>query len=378
MLDIYNYFNSKDIADHCRNIGHDFNPLEKTILIAMSNKSLALRLSAYVEIIEEFGDYQIDHPGKVWGTYETTTLKVFLSKAIETEEINGKEFRENSGDYYYQIEYSYPDCIRAEIAICNTYDEIEKEIEQQMAYYAEDAREDDNCKLEGCCINKYKNGLGQRDTRISFEILNVNNLPEVMYRSNTKKWYPKIIGEEEIENSFALYVPTPFKKGDILQYRNGSPIVLTDIIDQDNPYFYENRKIDTTDMLAYVYCEAGVFHGLKNSLGDWSEGGITADCCAPYTDLSYYRNDLTWKHLPLLFFSKYVKEDINNLELVAYMQQYREASRFIYHMEKNEFYENIEMVTLLRKWFDTFALEFEQRQTEREQWLIKKKESNAD
>lgn len=56
MLDIYSFFNSKDIGELCRSIGHKFTPAEMTAIIYKSNKSLEEKHEAYQKIIDDFPD----------------------------------------------------------------------------------------------------------------------------------------------------------------------------------------------------------------------------------------------------------------------------------------------------------------------------------
>lgn len=53
VFDIYTYFNSPDVAEHCRRIGHIFTPLEKAVLIAMSERPASQRLDGYRALLPE-------------------------------------------------------------------------------------------------------------------------------------------------------------------------------------------------------------------------------------------------------------------------------------------------------------------------------------
>ncbi len=56
MLDIYSFFNSKDIGEHCRSIGYNFTPAEMTAIIYKSNKPLEKKHEAYQKIIDDYPD----------------------------------------------------------------------------------------------------------------------------------------------------------------------------------------------------------------------------------------------------------------------------------------------------------------------------------
>ena len=58
-MNIYKYLRSPDIAEHCKDIGKTFSPLEMAIIIQMSNCTLAEKHEGYRQIISEYPDMQI-------------------------------------------------------------------------------------------------------------------------------------------------------------------------------------------------------------------------------------------------------------------------------------------------------------------------------
>ncbi len=59
-MDIYKFFNSRDVAEHCRSIGHRFNAVESAVMVSRSNShTMAEKLAAYREIIAEYPDMEI-------------------------------------------------------------------------------------------------------------------------------------------------------------------------------------------------------------------------------------------------------------------------------------------------------------------------------
>lgn len=65
-MDIYPYFNSPEIAMHCREIGKEFSPGEKQMLIAMSHKPMEDRLNGYHALLPETEG--IIHPNDFFST----------------------------------------------------------------------------------------------------------------------------------------------------------------------------------------------------------------------------------------------------------------------------------------------------------------------
>jgi len=58
-MNIYNFFHSPDIAEHCRKTGHIFSPLDMAIIVAISDKPLKEKHAAYKTIIAEYPDMPI-------------------------------------------------------------------------------------------------------------------------------------------------------------------------------------------------------------------------------------------------------------------------------------------------------------------------------
>ena len=58
-MDIYSFINSRDIAEHCRALEHEFTPLEQAIIIYHSKKPLAERHAAWQSIIDTQPDMEV-------------------------------------------------------------------------------------------------------------------------------------------------------------------------------------------------------------------------------------------------------------------------------------------------------------------------------
>ena len=57
-MDIYDFIKSRDVANHCRVIGHEFNSIEMAVIINKNSwhKTLAQKHKAYREIITNSPD----------------------------------------------------------------------------------------------------------------------------------------------------------------------------------------------------------------------------------------------------------------------------------------------------------------------------------
>ena len=86
-MDIYSFMISRDIAEHCRNIGHEFTPLEMAYIVYKSKRAMMEKHKAYKEIIDSAPDMSYSTYAK-----EHTSLHQVLKDYMEIEnkaEIDG-------------------------------------------------------------------------------------------------------------------------------------------------------------------------------------------------------------------------------------------------------------------------------------------------
>lgn len=55
-MNIYDYFKSADVAEHCKSIGHRFNTIEMAWIIDQSDKTIEEKNLAFRELIESYPD----------------------------------------------------------------------------------------------------------------------------------------------------------------------------------------------------------------------------------------------------------------------------------------------------------------------------------
>jgi len=100
-MDIYSFIGSKDVAKHCRNIGHVFNPLEMAVIIGISGRPMAEVHVAWQELIDDYPDMTVLLYLEDF-SQEDSSLHVEIRKAIAYEVANGcvdnesSEFNESS------------------------------------------------------------------------------------------------------------------------------------------------------------------------------------------------------------------------------------------------------------------------------------------
>ena len=55
-MDIYSYFNSKDVAAHCREIGKEWTAFEMAVIILRSDRPMTDKHAAWRELISDYPD----------------------------------------------------------------------------------------------------------------------------------------------------------------------------------------------------------------------------------------------------------------------------------------------------------------------------------
>ena len=104
-MDIYNLINSKAISEHCRNISHNFSPLEMAYLIyANDSMNIAQKHLAFSEIINEYPDMEIAQ--RPW-TPHFTSLHEFLRMYMKLEDKYIDVFYQDEPNSVYSFEVWY-------------------------------------------------------------------------------------------------------------------------------------------------------------------------------------------------------------------------------------------------------------------------------
>jgi len=106
-MDIYSFINSKDIAEHCRTIGHEFTPLEMAAIVCTSSfnsvnidKTLEKRHKAYTWIIENTPDCEMPERD---GVKYYHSLHDVLRTIMSAENKLGELFETQEEGTYYEL-----------------------------------------------------------------------------------------------------------------------------------------------------------------------------------------------------------------------------------------------------------------------------------
>ena len=289
-MNIYDFFNSPDVAEHCQSIGHQFNPIEMAVMIDKSeSRSLAEKHAAYRTIIAQYPDMEVKHR-------RGEHIKSFheaLEKGMAHEECAQDRFLLPEPGVEYQATVYYkddPDSVEFERflsyeeSLADVLDHLDDKDEDPPAWPGKRPVFDDMS-----IIKKY---LGSDDW-IEAKITrsgDINRLYHTAIVPIKPDWAEYLLDRY-------IDVPVPFKRGDLVEMDNagwmGSAYVLSaDILCDRRRLFIA----DTSDMTASIFYELN--------------GLIQCECTHFYPDLRYCRRELEGEKRILKYVSLYMQDKI--------------------------------------------------------------------
>ena len=300
-MDIYNYINSRDIAEHCRNINHKFNAMEASFIVHWSwDLALSEKHNLYNEIIATMPDMEI---GERNNCPHYQSLHGFLREYMKLENRIIDTFKSETDNAIYNISIWYKgsdDWFDCEFP----YSTLSKALSVIKA-----ENEISTLKIQKWMITKCP---------LDIDMSKCNELMCVETNSNgeiLRRLCGGSLSDNELDlnDSFEgmwIEIPTPFKEGDIVfgssPYSiggkfNREPFVLDSICCWDVP---EKRlkslreDADVSDMIAYGY---------------WidKDGCIYNECMHSYQELEHYRGELTGEQRILTAISNHIKDKID-------------------------------------------------------------------
>ena len=298
-MDIFRFINSKDIREHIRSIGYEFNSLEAAWLIYQCHDAtIDEKHKAWNELIETMPDCPIE---KRLNTVAQDSLHAFLRQYIELEDRYLNEFcDERHADtfnddkpFVYKIKYIYEDGTEYEwdtvFSCLNAlYESIMKP-------------EEDVTSIQ--CTKMQIDRLDSRQIAYlnpSFEFLRLDP-----GRIDCDKEWDLFGG---VFDGLWFEFPTPFQKGDIVWNPDqpegicAGPFVITgvclDDIKSDKTKENIRKDGDSSDM-----CAGGFFLN--------EDGSIYGECMSNYMDLEFYNKELTGSKRTLIALSNFLKDEID-------------------------------------------------------------------
>lgn len=283
-LNIYEYFNSQDVAEHCQNLGHSFTGRELAYMIWQSNRhTLAQKIAAWEELIRTVPDEELEDGGGLHHFLRSyiTRLKQFVS-----------EFQANTDGCAYSYETLYthaPERYLDESVLYASYDDClsatTAEVKEAILSF---------CIRKKLIHNQSADRMGD-----AMLYLTPNGEPMGVF---VAPYYGEI---NLLVEPFGFYgwcveIPTPFKRGDIvtgidLWGRRSGPMVVDKLPDGNGE--------DYIDMCAYLW-----------DLDHQGRLCHNEDIC--YLSLEYYHGDLEKQGRFLYALHNYCKDELPMTELL--------------------------------------------------------------
>lgn len=321
-MNIYDFFNSTDVAEYCQSISHTFNAMESAVMVSQSEtRSLAEKLAAYREIIAEYPDMEVpegNNHGHIKSfhealgqiiAYEERKLEKYLAKeegAVYRAQLKDKNCPDVFDEYEWCTYSNFESTLGALADRVKKYEESLGEEPGERYYFAVRKTYVDSAKWI------------QAETLLSGDIRKVDY-------SGIAEFEPDEAFYHSCYYLLETYidVPVPFKRGDLVETDGigymGNTFVLQNIC-RDNAEWHERHLLcaDLMDMTANVFYE--------------SEGTVYCDCVHFYPDLRYCRRELTEETRILKYVSLFVREKLclcGLLKLQKYLVLHKKADELV-------------------------------------------------
>jgi hypothetical protein len=324
-MDIYSFLNSKDIAEHCRKIGHAWTAFDMAVIIARSMRSIPEKHAAWREIIANYPD--IPTPENMhYDSYESLHKK--LEEVIDYEErVLALLKKPEAGAVYIHKVWWHKEWHHSN-TIFTDYDST-------FADALDDWTRDEINKIEivKSFAGDIENNKGTIEVTVDYD-----GNPYWVSAYSSSALFPDIDFDnllDDLYGSFYVDIPVQFKKGDILTNRQSlqhpkdeEDVFILDSVDRDDPIKQERRlrgeMSDGTDLMGYGYCVD-------------DDDGVLGRNEGFYDHFEYYRGKLKGKDTLLYYVSLFIKGEIDIPELLGIQSrlmqkhQYKEGMRTLLH-----------------------------------------------
>ena len=276
-MNIYDYINSPDVAEHCRKIGHEFNSLEMAVIIANSNKSLEEKHEAYREIISDYPDMGMSKSS--WFE-QNESLHEYLQFVIDWQQGAISRFCESCENTMFVPVWFKKSCVE------DRSDRLFHDFEQakvELCYkYKRNKTDIRDAEIERVFLGRKSYGWN--------DSVSLNEYGEIL----EPPFAEQISSAYDDFKSVTINLPVPFKIGDIVtKIGVDKPMVL---------YQFMNSDMAVN---CYVLSDNNCGHGsLKGNL-DYDHFSLW--------NLTYYRDDFTGMERFLKYLGHFITEKNDNL-----------------------------------------------------------------
>ena len=301
-MDIYSFFNSSDVANHCQSIGHTFNALECAIMINKSKtRSLAEKHAAYRALIAEYPDIETprdtdERPVKSFREslsiiieYQEKLLERFLTPEQEVD-YQARIYEKDGGEskdlrIYSRYEDAYEDALKNVLYECEKYS---AEIQVTKKYLGR------NANIRGAELAAKVTWHGGITSVVQEEGSDMGDLYEPVESGLLEQY---------------VYVPVPFVHGDLVEDEDQVYVLL--FLDKTNISLihvpeYWPKNDDIGNKTAYIMRA--------------DEKGVTSWQADFIPNFRYCRYELTGHKRILKYISLHVKGELS-LEYLLQVQK---------------------------------------------------------
>ena len=297
-MNIYDYFISKSIADYCQSIGHEFDPLEMAVIVAISDKTILEKHAAWREIIAGYTDMPIPTHNNT-GFAARESLHEYLQGYISWEKKLQKTFRASSDNAIYVPSVTWSSSSRLILGYYSNFKNAQSKIKDYVRSMKKKYRNDvmsiemhkeyiDNSECEPYCANFNMNG-------------------EITKLYNEKEYRMPDGGDNSIPHNLDrvyIHIPMPFQKGDIVAFRS-RPLVL-DTLPQWSDDYDEWLLGDSCCIASTAYCME-------------DDGMLKRLVIEEPHEFEFWTEEVKAPHLFAVELSRYLRGDTDNLAMLFNM-----------------------------------------------------------
>ena len=306
MFNIYDFFNSRDIAEYCKSIGHTFTALEMAYIVWFSEyRTMNQKHSAWKQIIDNCPD-EIMPKGK-WKRTERS-LHNFLKHYIQIETEYIEQFTKSDTEYIfnYGMKNISENDYYVEDLFFNSYDAC-----------IDDIRENQEEIMCSVCISKRRLYTSPHNDRGLVDTIYVNANMEVMS-----------IESDTLNNDWAIAdgfsemwfnIPTPFQYGDLVTCNSVHGEKVGKFVLLYIPHWEtDDQGRDMSWRIKRLKTEGGDWTDMQTAIYDVSDdSNIYWDHGPNYLFLEYCKDKPEGEERILLAVSDYLKKKIRLDELMS-------------------------------------------------------------
>ena len=333
-MDIYNFINSKAISSYCREIAHQFTPLEMAYLVyANDSANIKQKHDAYKEIIAECPDMEVAE--RPW-TPHYDSLRQFLHSYMKLENKYLSVFysKDPCCVYSFKVWYSGDEDYTEDDRLFFNFESCFKAIRNDIDELVSDYKKSDMeiVPISIMVKKQWLNNDENEQAKYMSVSIDYDNNPVDIWDTHS------IISSEDSDVLSAfegmwIEVPTPFQKGDILVARSKRASDIEPFVLDWIPYWEEDGK--NTKIVSYMR-ENGDSSDLITSIyGQDKDGATWHDHGPSYLDMEYYDEELVGTERFLLAVSNHIKGElplellIRSYDILKTEQHAKEERRLI-------------------------------------------------